>query len=259
MKKILLSILLPATLSLSAQNAADSGSASLKPQQGNVGITLHLTGLINNLRLDAPADPAGNLLLQGRYYVRNAHVVTLGIGMHTRKLKMSTVDSVGSGQAKYDSTFKQNNFYLSPGYEYHFLENKRLDPYIGGALHFGFLGKKTASSINEFVDTTGTATVTTDYKYAGGFQFGLTAVAGFNFFIAKNFALGAEYRFGFLNLRDGGDFEVVSTSKPVAGNTVSKRSVGSLRMLDSGLFMQSGAAITLSYFFGRKDDRYLPD
>jgi hypothetical protein len=243
-------------LNLSAQTSSDS--VYLKPRRGNLGITLNLSGLINNLQIAPPTDPAGNILVQGRYYVRDAHVVTFGVGFQTINSRISTVDSVGSGQAKFDSTYKQNKFFISPGYEFHFLETKRLDPYIGGAVHLGFIGKQKETGINEFVDTTGTAKTTVDFTQDGGFQFGFMGVVGFNFFVAKNFSMGAEYRFGFTHLRSGGDFEQVISNTPVSGTATSQRIVGSRRTAMSGLSMQSNAAITLSYFFGRKEDRYLP-
>lgn len=246
-------------LSLSAAAQIDTSNTYLKPRKGNIGITLNLTGIINNIQPNAPHDPSGNPLIWGRYYVANSHVFTLGLGAQMNSGRKASVDSVGSGQAKYDSTFKQNSLFISPGYEFHILETRRLDPYLGGAIHLGFIGKRRESSVREFVDTTGTDKTNTDYRYAGGFQFGISGVVGFNYFVAKNLSVGVEYRFGLMHTRTGGDFEVVSTNTPVSGNAVSRRIVGSDRNVQTSLIMTNSTAISLSYFFGRKEDRYLPD
>lgn len=222
-----------------------------KPAEGDFGVVFNISGLISNIGLSPTQDPFGNDLILGRAYVKDNHVVRLGIGVKSFDNKISLIDSVGSAERTLDSTYKKFNFYISPGYEYHFKGLARLDPYIGANLNFGLLGK-TNSIINESLkDTTGVNKTEISYQSEGGFMFGVSALVGFNYFVAQNLALGAEYGLGFYSSREGGDWERVTVITPVSGNNVSRREVGTQRSSITGFNMSGNLSINLSYYFGR--------
>ncbi|MCB0481116.1 MAG: hypothetical protein KDC83_06765 [Flavobacteriales bacterium] len=224
---------------------------SFKPSQGSTGIVFNVSGIVSNINLSPSADPFGNNLLLGRHYLRDQHVIRVGLGITSSNDKVSLIDSVGSLQRTLDSTYKKFNFYLTPGYEFHFLEGKRLDPYIGGSLNFGLLGKTKYTTTEDLTDTTGTNNTEISYQKEGGFLFGANAIVGFNYFVVPNLAIGAEYALGFYSVRDGGDWEKVTVINPVSGNSTSKREVGTERTALSGFNTSNKVSITLSYYFGQ--------
>lgn len=114
-----------------------------------------------------------------------------------------------------------SNFDLTirPGYEIHFGGTDRLSPYFGGELDLGF-GR--SREVNERQDGDGDVLQATTRN--GYFRIGLNAVAGFDYYIAKNLYLGTELGYGFgFNLPsatriedDDSDIDDVETS---TGNT----------------------------------------
>jgi hypothetical protein len=80
------------------------------------------------------------------------------------------------------------------GLEYHFTQS-RLSPYIGGEVRFN-----TVSTSAKDAEETGVAQTTTDngvdgvLGYYGGLTFGVGAITGVEFFLAKGVSLGVEYR-----------------------------------------------------------------
>lgn len=224
------------------------------PKEGDAGIVFNVAGLISNIQVAPVQDPMGNNIILGKYYVRNNHVVRLGLGMKSFNNSYNLVDSLGSAKRSVDSTFKKFNMYLSPAYEFHLRPNKRLDPYIGAGLNFGLLGKTKQQIDVELTDTTGTDKQQITYTKDGGFMFGINALVGFNYYIAPQLALGLEYNLGYYFSRDGGDWERVTVTSPVSGQSTSRRELGSERLANSGFDHSNNLSINISYYFGVKNN-----
>lgn len=88
---------------------------------------------------------------------------------------------------------------LRPGIEKHFAGTERLSPYIGAEAIIGF---RTSTDKNEYQDFAALPTVTVyeqTWKNADagdGLSFGVAAVAGADFYIAKKIYLGVELNYG---------------------------------------------------------------
>jgi len=233
----------------------DTGETKEKqyiPLQGFAGVSMNITGIINNLGVSAAIDPIGSDVLLGKYYVTDKWVFRAGLGINSVNYKGNSTDSIGSSQVNLDSNYSQTALYISPGAEYHFLDDKRLDPYIGGALSLGFISKPKYNTTISIIDTTGEDKTEITYQSEGGFVFGATAIVGFNYYIARNFALGAEYQLGFYNRREGGDWERVTVNTPVSGTSSSIRTFGAERTSITTVGLSQQLNITLSYFFNIK-------
>ena len=254
MKNSISALFILISFNVFAQNT-DAGVYKEKqyiPLEGYAGVSMNITGLINNLGVSAAIDPIGTDVLLGKYYATDKWVFRAGLGINSISYKGNSTDSVGSTQINMDSTYSQTALYISPGFEYHFLDDKRLDPYIGGALSMGFISKPKYSTTISIIDTTGEDKTDIDYQSEGGFVFGATTIVGFNYYIAINFALGAEYHLGFYNKREGGDWERVTVNTPVSGTSTSVRTFGAARTSTTTVGLSQQLNITLSYFFNIK-------
>ncbi|MFY0599217.1 MAG: hypothetical protein JXR03_06065 [Cyclobacteriaceae bacterium] len=83
---------------------------------------------------------------------------------------------------------------IRPGFERHLPGTDRLSPYFGGELD---LAIQTSSEEEEFQNTTNDKFETTLRNQNGFFRFGINAIAGMDFYVAKKLYLGTEFGFGF--------------------------------------------------------------
>lgn len=250
MKNITLIVALLLTVSSFAQSKdSTSNTNGIIPTEGHFGVSMNVTGLINNIGLAAYEDAMGTDLILGKYYSSDQMVWRLGLGISTASVKSNFTDSLGSAQINRDSSFTQASLYLNPGFEYHILDDKRLDPYFGASVNLGLIGDSRYNTTTEVIDTTGNNKTDVSYRASGGFVFGLTGIVGFNYFVARNFALGAEYQLGVFHDRRGGDWERVTVNTPVSGNSNSVREIGAERTAITSVGLSSRVNVTLSYFF----------
>lgn len=220
------------------------------PQNGDAGIVFNVAGLISNISISPTQDPMGNELILGKYYLKDNQAIRLGLGLKSFNNESNFTDSVGSARQSIDSTYKQFNLYLSPGYEYHFKNFKRLDPYVGIGVNLGLIGK-TKIQIDELsTDTTGQDKRQTTFNRDGGFMFGINGLVGFNYYVAPRISFGLEYNIGYFWQRQGGDYERVTVDTPVSGQTISTREIGSERIVTGGFDHSNNLSINVSYFFG---------
>jgi len=130
----------------------------------------------------------------------------------------SLVDSISSSRATLKdslilTTVNALSFSFSPGIEYHLKSNAaRLDPYVGAVIPFAFQGESTTEVTEdiEFFDFASEEIIydqnlTTTTTNPGSIQIGLNLLAGFNYFISDNIAIGAEYSLGFGMTSIGGN------------------------------------------------------
>ncbi len=222
---------------------------SLKPVEGDFGIMLNVNGLIDNLRLSNVTSPINTSLITGKYYLSAEKAIRIDFGPSISSIKTMTEDSVGASLVGIDSTTSKSSLYLAVGIEKHFKGTKRLDPYIAGQVAIGFIGK-TKRDIKQREETTaGTERTTVTYQQDGGFAIGLVGTAGFNYFLAKNFAFGAEYSLGYNYLKQGGNYSEVTQVTPLSGGSTSDVEKGKLQTNSNTFNVDGTARIVLSYYF----------
>lgn len=232
-------------LSLSAQ----SDSSTYFPSKGFFGFGLNATGLINNARLTPYQDSYSNDLIFARYFFSDKSALRLGFGLELNQFQQSVTDSLGAAQRNFDTSYAQPSTYIEFGIERHLFTTKRLDPYFGAALNLGLEAQSRIKTSLSIEDTTGTATLTTDARSAGGFRIGVSGIVGFNYFVAKNFAIGAEYVLSYSYSQTGGDFDRVIVTTPVTGQSSSRREIGSDLIRQNTIDLNGTLAIRLSYYF----------
>jgi hypothetical protein len=222
---------------------------TFKPVEGDWGILLNINGLINNIKLSNTTSPINTSLITGKYYLSDTKVLRVDFGPSIKTVKNSREDSIGANLRGIDSTYKKSSIYLAMGLEKHFSGTKRLDPYIAGQIGLGFIGKTKIEQETREVSSLGTDRETITYERDGGFALGLIATAGFNYFVAKNFALGAEYSFGYNYLKDGGNFSRVTRTEPISGSPSSIVEKGKNQVNTNSFVAEGNARILLSYYF----------
>jgi len=215
------------------------------------GVTFNVNGIIDNIQVNSVEDVNGNPSVLIRKFINKEWAVRVGFGLQSANINNQQVDSVGAARRDYDSTYRRTDFFLAPAVEYHFPGTKRLDPYAGLQMTIGAISDETIDVTINTSDTTGTSSLTRNYDLPGGFTFGMSLLAGFNYFISERLALGAEYQWGVLTSRTGGDFTIVTIERPISGASTTSRQVGTNRTTDTGFRMNGSAAITLTYYFNR--------
>ena len=247
---IFVSGLLVAALSVNSLHAQDDNSNSIKGAEGDWGMTLSLTGLIDQIQLNNFGDSITQNSILIRHYLKDDLALRLGLGVNISSRKTSMEDSIKVDQQlmSTDSVYSQSAYSVSVGLEKHLGETKRLDPYIGAQATLGFIGKTKIDVDTKIDGPTGETTINRDYTLDGGFMVGVYAIGGFNYFIAKKFSVGAEYLFGFTSINRGGNYSdiTVTTTQSTSGSTVDK---GSISTRNNTVNASGQVNITLSYFF----------
>ena len=249
MKKIVLSLTLIAFIA-----TAFAQQDTLKGQKGDWGISINISGIINNITLQNQKDGAGSYEIFARKYIKNDGATPLAFHLAYNNQKWNSEDSIviGSGNTalrQIDSTVSRFDFSVSGGYEKHFGETKRLDPYFAGVMTIGRIGNTEITANTNIKDITGTDKTQFIRQQDGGFYFGLGAVAGFNYFIAPKFSLGAEFGYFYTYTKAGGDYNESLVNTPVSGSQNSTFTRGINEQATNSLNVNSTAAIMLSYFF----------
>tara|TARA_B110000046_G_scaffold102076_1_gene109713 strand:+ start:476 stop:1237 length:762 start_codon:yes stop_codon:yes gene_type:complete len=216
---------------------------------GDLGVTVNITGLINNISSVPRKDLRAQNSLVVRYVINDNLTFRTGIAPRVVGYRVSSTDSVGKDLVEFDSTARQSSFSIRPGIEYHFLGTKRLDPYAALDAEFGVIGWFNAGSNTNISDTTGTSKYKRTITEAGGFGLGAKLSLGFNYFVAKRLALGLEYGMGLAYTATGGDKQEVLQIDPTSGSASTQRQLSSTRVFDTQLFVDPMAQFTLSYFF----------
>lgn len=254
-KRIAVALLILSLIGLATFAQESNKEEFTKFNDRDWGVSFNVTGIINNISVNTFEDVNSNPALQLKKFVKPNLAVRVGFGLTSFNITNETVDSLNNSSISVDSNYRRTDFFIQPGVEYHFSGTKRLDPYVGGAITIGTVGSESIE-VNEVTsDTTGSASVSTNYDMPGGFTFGVNAIIGFNYFVAPKLALGAEYQWGFLSQRTGGDYSIVTIDDPISGATSTSRQVGTNRTSDNGFRMNSTLGVTLTYFFGTKDTK----
>ena len=227
---------------------------TLKPVKGDIGLSLGISGLINNVVVQSLGDPNGNLMLFGRYYIKNDMALRLGLALDYSNQNFFAEDSVSipSGNRalqELDSTVSQFSYTINMGIEKHLGNSKRLDPYILGDLLIGRIGSTNTDSKTEITDVTGTYKEQVILREDGGHFFGLTVGAGFNFFFSKKMSLGIEFGYAFTYTKTGGDYSYSQVITPVSGSQVSNFESGKGGVSQTKIGATPSSGLILSFFF----------
>lgn len=249
MKKIFLStVLIVFVTTIFAQED------TLKGQKGDWGFSIGISGIINNITLENPKDGFGNYVIFARKYIKDDVAIRAGFNavMYNEKWNFEDSISIGSGNTalrQIDSTYSRFDFSIQVGYEKHIGKTRRLDPYFAGDINIGRMGNTKIEKNTNIKDITGTDRTQHIIQYDGGFVFGLSVSAGFNYFIAPKLSLGTEFGYYYAFINAGGDYNESIVNTPVSGAQSSTFSRGVVEATVNTLNVGSSATIMLSYFF----------
>jgi hypothetical protein len=219
MKKLILtSAVLAAFVGANAQETPAGSGVAYKPTSGALAVELGLTGgLLNtatNLSSSGNAFPA---MLKVRYFLSDdlALRASFNFSSNSRTDKAYKLDDDGKETSDVGIQKVKSSFYgINIGVEKHFTGTERLSTYIGADLSLGAAG----ASLKEEKYTGGNYSENNSRKVKGssvfgvadpdddasrgGFGFGLRAVTGADYYIAKKLYLGAEAGWGFFSFKN---------------------------------------------------------
>lgn len=228
---------------------------SMKPVKGEMGIVAGLPAGV----FDAVAGHANTGTAMFKYMIADDMAARVGLNFGAipgkGKIVSDTADFSGGNRAQQTTTITTGTAWkLNLGVQKSMKGTDKLDPYMAIDLLFGGnagLGKSVSTTdyLKAFGDRAAgdfTKITTTNTK---SMIWGVSAVAGMNYFIADHLSLGVELGWGFMNTTSKGG-EQVKEEKTGASNTTetfkaspnAKSSIGGLGV--------TGAALTLSWFFG---------
>ena len=234
----------------SSDNTAQNESRhEFMPTKGDIGTTILLTGLIDDIQFTTPEVELGQNILFVRYYLEDDLTLRLGFGFDLNSFNRETADSLGLSLLRTDSSTSQFTLNISGGIEKHLKSSNRLDPYVFAQLNLTFVGKENSDIIATQEFSSGTDRATRTIKRDGGIGIGLAVGGGMNYFLAPRFSLGAEIGLA-LQYSDIGGVVTDNTIITLSNGTTSSdfnRSEDSVRETTVGV--QTNALINVSYFF----------
>ncbi|MEJ8757081.1 hypothetical protein WG947_08745 [Pontibacter sp. H259] len=178
MKSKLIAIALFVAAAFTAQAQDETSTTAVKPTAGNI-TTEVLFNDFGDISLN-------NGLLRARYFASNDIAYRLSLGLNYDYDKISE-----------EAHTRVFGLTLAPGIEKHFAGTNRLSPYIGAELPISMQSAKYEDDDNTIEGAT---------SIGGGnrsfFSVGLNAVAGVDFYFAKNFYVGVELGTGLAYTKD---------------------------------------------------------
>lgn len=230
MKKSILFLLLliGGSFSLFAQTTTTS---DLKPAEGTWGFTGGVTGFSN---VSLTGSNTGTLGF--RYILANGLVARVSAILSTGHSKVdSTGHTFGNGNSNSGIEFTDtrntpSTVGISLGISKSWAGTDRLDPYVGADIRISNAGggktisRQQVNNADSAVSWSGTPHngdyVQVTNKSASGISIGIVPCVGFNYFVAKHFAFGAEFGWGFFFTHLSGGSSVSESSVNGTVNTV---------------------------------------
>lgn len=203
MKKTLFSIALAiAALSVSAQNT--DSVKTFKPLAGSVVTELNFNPFKGNLSLNNSLNQ-----IKVRYFATSDLAIRFGVHISSRDTSANAGIPYGTQSTFAKDERKSTAYAINLGFEKHFKGTSRLSPYLGADVSFGGKSSSQEMTNNQVTYTIKNAWAQNIYVsqppyYAQQIvenaytRFGLTAVAGFDFYMARNFFLGYEFNLSYL-------------------------------------------------------------
>lgn len=248
--------------------------AQLKPEEGDYGLGMRITGLSNiglfnfdqtNIAGERLQDPLHVLpattvnsllpqeLLFFRVYMTDTDVLRLGLSGAWTNSKMTSIS--GTAPDLNTSTYSMNAFSagILIGLEKHFASAaQRIDPYGGAEVGFSYLGGIKVEDMNSITIGDFSSSQNTVTNYPSGWAANLDFLCGFNFFVSNNFALGAEVSIGYFIINMGGDYSQVEDSELHESGSVTTEhteTVGTAEFKQMGVRTGSTAGVHASIFW----------
>ena len=240
-------LLLSCLISFSA--LAQNDEIDFLPKKGDVGVSIVVNGLIDNISLSTNTNSYGQNVLFTRYYVADDLVLRTGFGLNLDRTAGESADSSGALLIETDSLRRSCRVNVSAGIEKHLTSNRRLDPYIFSQLDISLIGKTKNEVENRQISTVGTNLTNQEEIRDGGFALGLNLGGGFNYFLAKNFSVGSELYFGIQYVSLGGGITNNTTNTTPSGNRTSTFDSREELSKTTTIRVDPTAQINFSYFF----------
>lgn len=197
--------ILAATLTVCALSAAN---AQYRPESGAKALEVNFAPLGGS-----PVSLATGI--KYRQFTSQTSVLRLGVFLgHSSEGKVTQDENSTLNQVELRDRKSSTNISIQPGIEKHFAGTERLSPYVGGFVNIGY-GRTSEKKETQFGDNK----VGYNLTKGGSFNFGLNAVAGFDFYVAQSLYLGTEIGFGF-GLNSEGKKKVETLSYNADGNSV---------------------------------------
>ncbi len=212
------------------------------------GVSINISQIFKDASIAAPKDDVHEHVFI-RKYLSAKTALRFGLGFKNLNQSVSILDTLGGFQADTDSSFKQNQVYISFGVEKHIKTGSKLDPYFAPFISYAKVSNSTAKNLTVLSDTVSSSSVDISYQRPGENLFKIGLALGANYFIAKNLALGGEFGVGYFIRSQGGDFSTVRINRTSSGTEIVNREVGTLIETSSGFSMLGSGKLTLSYFF----------
>jgi outer membrane protein W len=173
----------------------------LKPAAGTFATELNFNPFKGNLSLNNALNQ-----IKVRYFTASDLALRFGFNVNQRDSSTNSGTPYGTQSTFFKAERKSTTFSFNIGIEKHFKGTRRLSPYIGLDLS---IGTKSASQDNSSNGaTTSVKNGWLDVIYQGQnyynivaenayTRYGIAGVAGFDFYMAKNFFLGYEFNLGY--------------------------------------------------------------
>lgn len=219
------------------------------PKEGDIGTTILLSGLIDDIQFQTPEVELGQNILFVRYYLKDDLSVRLGFGFDLNSLSRETADSAGLSLIRTDSSTSRFTLNISGGIEKHLKSSNRLDPYVYAQLNLTFVGKENTDILTTEEFSAGTDRINRSIKRDGGIGIGLVAGGGMNYFLASRFSLGAEIGLALQYSSIGGTISDNTLITLNNGNSTSDFNRSEDKVQKTSIGVQTNALINISYFF----------
>lgn len=246
---IVVALIFYSTFSVVAQNEKETKFKDLMPKEGDFGVSLIITGLIDNINLESFSNDYGQNILFAKYYLKDDLALRTGFGLSINRFKREQADSSGLNLIERDSLISSARMNVSIGIEKHLSTSNRLDPYIFAQIDLTFIGKTTTESETRNISQVGTSSVVREIREDGGIAFGFQAGGGFNYFIAPRFSVGTELALRLLAVSQGGTTSDNTTNTSINGNITTNFMSSENKVNNTNLNVQPVALLNLSYFF----------
>jgi hypothetical protein len=189
---LLLSLLLSNVVLAQDESVVESALDQGGNHKNAVEVQLHV-GLNNGQTVVAP-------YLKFRFFLKPKLVLRTGIGINyndTTTNFRENLDGSGASGKYSNSTMK---IFVPIGMEFHFKQNKKISPYAGFDILFGY-----AQTTGEGQYGNNTGWVSNDYSIASStasMMYGLNVIIGVDWFFVPRLYLGAEVGIGFVGTLD---------------------------------------------------------
>lgn len=216
MKKFYLCLFLSLLVAAQAvsQDSLRTSNDHLKVSARHVTMELN----INPFRGDLSLNNALNQI-KLRYFTSDNFAIRLGFNIDTKKKETTVTNPYGTNPFISDESKKYTGVGINIGVEKHFAGTKRLSPFIAAEFSFGTKFSNYTldeGSVKTKIEGAWRSTTLVNNAFVYGYEergyvkYGIGILAGFDFYIAKNFFVGYEAALQFSNI-EYTDIDITTT------------------------------------------------